>query len=316
MRTKLDLIVDYLADRSDGAAEPIRRELGEPLSETSLFLEGLRDRTRGMLELVPAERLAPKGGRRDPAIVYAHGPARKRLNLFPLAAAAAVIVAVGVAWRDQRDQIQKLETANARREVEWQSLIQKLETARAENAAKEKAAEIAAQQLRKLARAVEPAPRKPEGRDRVPELLLARLEAGLSKLDDRLNQTEGPPPPSRENAELDVDQLRRELEGLKQDTKTRDKAIGQDLKELRGTLEKVIMWVRQIASQPGLQSPIMFPVPVPVPVPSGPQQNEMNSGANLAPGLAPLLPYLGQTPQHHQQQQHHHQNGNEKSTKP
>jgi|GEM_PF-3870565 len=294
MRTKLDLIVDYLADRGDGAAEPIRRELAEPASEASLFLEGLRERTRSMLDVVPPPHERPRAAiRHGPVLPAAPAPSLKRWSPLPLAAAATILVAVGVSWRDQQSQIRRLETANVRREQEWRSLLEKLETARAESAAKEKELKTAAQTPRKPAKDIAPPQSAPEPRNRVTELLVARLEAGLTKLEDRLN-TPMPGPPPTERPELDLDQLRRELEVLKSDATAREKAIGKDLRELRMTLNQVMIWIRQLADRP----PVQVPMLVPLQVPAGPL-NLPNMGNNPGVNLPQSLePFLGRNPQH------------------
>ena len=268
MRTKLDLIVDFLADRGDGATESIRRELNEPSSEASLFLERLRDRTRGMLDVIPPRQEAPKTQRRGPAILPPP-TARKSWvrSPLPLAAAATVLVAVGVAWNDQRGKIRTLEAADARREAEWRELTHKLEVARNEAIEKDRTLKTAASPAPKPA--PETAPKRAP--DRVPELLVARLEAGLAKLEDRLSNPGPDPPPANPDApESELEQLRRQVEILKSDLGSRDKSLSKDVKELRASLNQVMMWVRQLANTPNIQ---YIPVPEFIPVPQGPQNN-------------------------------------------
>ena len=48
MKTKLEMMVAYLAGRKGEAAESIRRELEDPTSEASRCLEAVRSRSRGI----------------------------------------------------------------------------------------------------------------------------------------------------------------------------------------------------------------------------------------------------------------------------
>ena len=48
MKTKLEMMVAYLAGRKGEAAESIRRELEDPTSEASRCLEAVRSRSRGV----------------------------------------------------------------------------------------------------------------------------------------------------------------------------------------------------------------------------------------------------------------------------
>ena len=48
MKTKLEMMVAYLAGRQGEAAESIRRELEDPTSEASRWLEAVRSRSRGI----------------------------------------------------------------------------------------------------------------------------------------------------------------------------------------------------------------------------------------------------------------------------
>ena len=57
MKTKLEMMVAYLAGRKGEAPELIRRELADPTSEASLCLEAVRSRSRGIFAAdLPAMR--------------------------------------------------------------------------------------------------------------------------------------------------------------------------------------------------------------------------------------------------------------------
>ena len=59
MKTKLEMMVGYLAGRQGEAAELIRRELEDPTSEASRWLEAVRSRSRGVFVADSLEGPAP-----------------------------------------------------------------------------------------------------------------------------------------------------------------------------------------------------------------------------------------------------------------
>lgn len=289
MRTKLDLIVCYLADRDDGSAEPIRRELGEPSSEASLFLEGLRERSRAMIDPRSQDSLkakaAPRGSIRPGATGRTPFPAR----WIPLAGAAAalVFIAAGVAWREQSARLKRLEAALARNVAESKDRIARLEFAQA---AHPRSAPPPGRAPTTQFAAPPPIVLNPK--DKASELLLARLEIGLAKLEERLNAPDGPQPEPVDTSA--TDQLRRDLGELQRDAAIRDKAFRKDLGEMRSTLREAIFWIRQLAAQSPAQIPVPIPFPVLPSVPTNGQNMGPLPGQGVAPGLDQLLPYLNQ----------------------
>ncbi len=131
MKTKLEMMVAYLAGRKGEAAESIRRELEDPTSEASRCLEALRSRSRGVfgaeLPEMPGPIPAPQsatGDRTRDARETAACPL-----LFGASSAALVFIAVGVAWRAQDDRLRHLEAILARREARWGDRFNRLEAA-------------------------------------------------------------------------------------------------------------------------------------------------------------------------------------------
>jgi hypothetical protein len=175
--------------------------------------------------------------------------------------AALLLIAVAATWWGQAARIGRLEADLARRDDQWKGQVARLETA------------ILARDRVALAKAPmppAPAPRisaptpAPTTRDKAPELLLARLEDGLAKLDRRLAESEGTQPTP---TDATSDQLRQDFEGLKRDVEARDKDLRQGLREMRSALQGVVQYMRQLSVQQGmlqnsLQMPYQFPMPV------------------------------------------------------
>ena len=99
MTTKLEMSVGYLAGRQGKAAESIRRELEDPTSEASRWLEAVRKRSRAVSRAGSSEAqdlISPASMRNG---MTTRGPARKRLLPFlsGVSVASLVLIAMGVA---------------------------------------------------------------------------------------------------------------------------------------------------------------------------------------------------------------------------
>lgn len=99
MTTKLEMLVGYLAGRQGKAAESIRRELENPTSEASRWLEAVRKRSRAVSRAGSPEAqdlISPASMCNG---MTTRGPARKRLLPFlsGVSVASLVLIAMGVA---------------------------------------------------------------------------------------------------------------------------------------------------------------------------------------------------------------------------
>ncbi len=132
MKTKLEMMVAYLAGRKGEAAESIRRELEDPTSEASRCLEAVRSRSRRALRRGRCRRCRTSSHLAQSATGRPHlgcpGDGCFRCS-SALSSAALVFIAVGVAWRAQDDRLRHLEATLARREARWGDRFNRLEAA-------------------------------------------------------------------------------------------------------------------------------------------------------------------------------------------
>jgi hypothetical protein len=277
MKTKLEMMVAYLAGRQGEAAGSIRRELGDPTSEASRWLEALRSRSAGVLGAEPSERPVPipprpprdrttgpgKDGRRRPAL------------LLGASAAALVFLAVAASWRSQDGRLRDLEAALQRREARWADRFDRLEAALARREARPPGEPAGS-------KAVDPRELKtPTTADRPTSLALARIEATLGELGQRLEAVQG----GRDQDDQRVAQVRRDLDRLRQEVEMAGRASRQEVQELGAAVREILQLLRRLASQPERME--MIPVPVPIPVsPSGPMPG-VGQGPGMIPGPGP-----------------------------
>jgi hypothetical protein len=276
MKTKLEMMVAYLAGRQGAPAGSIRRELGDPTSEASRWLEALRSRSGGMLGAGPREmsgpRPAPAGPIRD--WTTASGMAGRRLPARLLGAPAAVLVflAVAAAWRTQDGRLRRLEATLARREAGWADRFARLEAALARREAPPHGEPPGA----KAAPSREHPP--PTLADRPTHLALARIEARLGELGQRLEDGQA----RRDQDDPRVAQIRRDLDRLRQEVELAGRASRQEGQALGAAVREILQLLRRLASQLGPME--MMPVPVPIPVsPSG-----REPGVGQVPGMIPV----------------------------
>ena len=145
MKTKLDIMVGYLAGRQGEDVESIRREVEDPSSEASRWLEVVRARSRDCfspgspeeLDIVPTRPgrlpqeprpIAPRPSRDRPTAPRGSGRRLSRI-LWGASTAAMVLLAVVSAWRAQDDRLRRLETILDQREVRWGDHFKHLEEA-------------------------------------------------------------------------------------------------------------------------------------------------------------------------------------------
>jgi hypothetical protein len=284
MKTKLEMMVAYLAGRQGEAAGSIRRELGDPTSDASRWLEALRSRSAGLLGADAPKPPTPIPAR--PTRDRTPGPekAGRRLPvLLGSSAAALAVLAVAASWRWQDGRLRGLEAALERREARWADRFDRLEAALARREAPPQAEPA-------VPKAVSPRELKPPTTaDRPTSLALARIEARLGELDQRLEAVQA----GRGQDDERVAQVRRDLDRLRQEVETAGRASRQEGRELGAAIREVLQLLRRLASQPASIETI--PVPVPIPVsPPGPMPG-VGQGPGMIPGSGrpqvPEMPY-------------------------
>jgi hypothetical protein len=233
MKTKLEMMAGYLAGRRDESADLIRQELGDPASEACRFLEAMREKSRGALEVNPPGRPDPVPAPAAPVARALRGPARLRVAVLALVV-SPVLIAVAAAWWAHDLRLRRIEASLAREDERWGGRVRSLETAVA------------------------------RGRDAT-ESALARLEAALGKLERRLGEDHA--------SRLDPDdptvaRLRRDLDDLRENLGASERADRQDLQELRSAIEEALRLLRLLEARPPAQPPVQVPVPVLIPMPA------------------------------------------------
>jgi hypothetical protein len=273
MKTKLDMMVAYLAGRQGEAAESIRRELEDPTSEASRWLEAVRSRSRRVFGAEAPEMPDPIPSRSIHDRATAPGTAGRRLPplLFGASSAALVFIAVGAAWRSQDDRLRQLEANLARREARWGDRFNRLETALARR-------EVPPQSEPSGPKEANPRePKPPTSADQPTSLALARIEATLGEIGQRLEEGQA----GRDQDDQRIAQLRRDLDRLRQEVEMAGRASRQERQELGGAVREILQLLRRLASQSGPMEPMQVPVPIPV----SPQGHE--AGVGQGPGMMP-----------------------------
>jgi hypothetical protein len=272
MKTKLELMVGYLAGRQGDSVESIRLELRDPTSEASRWLEAVRSKSRAMLDAGSLEAqgsgppLVPKNSEN-------RGRARNRLVRMFLGTAAAALAFLGgvAAWRAQDESLKRLEATLRHQEARWEarfnqvdSIFERMETVRPS----------------KLPTSREPVSREGKSErpaEPQPYLALARIEARLLEFGKRLEET------TRSQAQSDptIDQLRRELEQIGQLVEARSRASQQEMQSLNAVVQEVLQMLARLSLNSRVPDVMQVPLPVPVP-PQG-----LLPGFGQGPGMLP-----------------------------
>jgi hypothetical protein len=274
MKTKLEMMVAYLAGRQGQATGSIRRELRDPTSEASRWLEALRSRSGGILGAAPLEMSDPLTARPIRDRTTAPGMAGRRLPSLILGASAAalVVLAVDAAWRSQDGRLRRLESTLARREAGWADRFDRLEAALARRQAPPPGEPPGA----KAAKSRELQPPTPA--DWPTNLALARIEARLGELGQRLEEGQA----GRDQDGERSAQIRRDLDRLRQEVELAVRASRQGDQELGAAVREILQLLRRLASQSGPME--MMPGSVPIPV--SPPGHEPRGGPD--PGMFPM----------------------------
>jgi hypothetical protein len=292
MKTKLEIMVAYLAGRKGAAPDAFRDELEDPASEASRLLEAVRQRSRGVLgagaRVEPDRRPATR--HRDAAPIPAPAAARPARLALGITVATLACTAVGAAWWARGDRVRRLEETLTLREDRWDERIVRLEAALARRQAAPRGP--AASPHAAAARAADPTARTgPARADERIELALARIGARLGELEQQLAQEAS----RRDPNDPAVAQLRSEFDELRQAIASEEKLTRQDVQELRATIHEVLRLVRQWATRLRAQEPIQVPIPVPIPVPMHGLEPGSNPGSGSIPGQG-QVPGQGLTP--------------------
>jgi hypothetical protein len=258
MKTKMEMMVAYLAGRRDETAGSIRRELEDPASDASRWLEAVRARSReifgpgspegldsvatcpGRLPEVPSLIALPPIRNRPTAPAPRVPGRRPSRTLWGASAAALVLLAAGVAWRAQDDRLRRLETILVRREAGWEHRVTHLE----ETLTKRQAPPQEQAPSPKAPSSGDVRPSTPL--DRPTRLALNRIEAKLGELEQRLGESRT----SEDLADQRVGQLRRDLDQLKQEVQTSSRAGRQEMKDLSRAVRELLLLVRRLATHP------------------------------------------------------------------
>jgi hypothetical protein len=196
--------------------------------------------------------------------------------LLGVAAAALVLLAVVAAWRSQDGHLRRLEATLTRREAGWGDRFNRLEAALARREAPPQAEPPGS----KAANSRELQPPTPA--DRPTNLALARIEARLSELGQRLEEGQA----GRDQDDRRDGQIRRDLDRLRQEMETAVRASRQEGQELGAAVREILRLLRHLASRSGPRE--MMPVPVPIPVwPSG-HEPRVGQGPDLLPVPGPV----------------------------
>jgi hypothetical protein len=273
MKTKLEMMVAYLAGRQGEAAGSIRRELADPTSEASRWLEALRSRSREVLGADLPEMPAPAPARTSRDRKTGPGPGVRRVPALLLGASAAalVVLAVAASWQSQDHRLREIETALERHEARWADRFGRLEA----TLARREAPPPAERASSKVAGPREPKPTTTP--DRPTSLALARIESRLGELAQRLEGVQA----GRDQDDQRVEQTRRDLDRLRQEVEMASRASRQEGQELGAAVREVLRLLRRLASQAGPTETMPVPVPIPISPPGH------GAGLGQDPGMIP-----------------------------
>jgi hypothetical protein len=294
MKTKLETMVGYLAGRQGAAVERVRLELEDPGSDASRWLTEVRSRSRALFS--PGSLEQPSGGRSTTLHPFTAEPRPGRSWWLPpfvlgSSAAALVLLAIGSFLRQRDDRLNRLETLLAQQDARWGNRIEQIETAvtspRAPSRTEAPSAKTPTSQDTRSAPQV----------DTTTALALARLEAKLGELGDRLGQEA----PKSETLAPSVEPLRGDLERLRREIELGGEASMKQIRELSAVLREVLHLLRRLNVQARSADPLQVPVPVPIPLPQGREPGLGQRPETNGPGQPPgQLLMHGQVPRQQQ----------------
>ncbi len=244
MRTKLEIMVDYLAGREGQEATQLRAELDDPSSEASRFLEATRSRSIALL-----------GG---PGPAGAGPPPRRsivRRSALVAAAVGAILAVSAASLRLGEARLRRLEAALARGEARSREVALRLEAALARASEPPRGAPA-----HSPAHSPAPALPPPGPRNGEIETALVRVEAGLGNLERRVEGLgRSGPRPAMAGPDPAVAEIRRELEILRRERAASDQATGRQIQDLRASIQEVGQLLRMALNRP--QGTLPGPIP-------------------------------------------------------
>ena len=104
-------------------------------------------------------------------------------------------------------------------------------------------------------------PKPTTAADAPTSLALARIEARLGEFGQRLGETQ----PRLDQDDQQVAQLRRDLDGLRQEVKIAVRASKQESQELSMAVREILQLLRRLTMQSRATEPMQVPVPIPFP---------------------------------------------------
>ena len=276
MTTKLEILVGYLAGRQGKAFESIRRELENPSSEASRWLEAVQRRSQALSQLgslVPRNVISAAPMRNGTTTRWS---ASKRLLplLSGVSVASLLILALGISWRAQERRFLSLETMLAEREAQWGARFEHLNTVLTRRAMVPQANTPASKQP------IAPEAKPSSAVDGPTVLALARIEARLGEVGERLKEAQ----PSPNQSDPTVDELRRDVERLRKEVETGAESNRQQSHELNLVVQQVLQLLRRLAIRPWGPDPMQLPVPEPIPE----HQRRPGQGQGLIPGTGQI----------------------------
>jgi hypothetical protein len=188
-----------------------------------------------------------------------------------------------VAWRAQDDRLLRLETLLTEREARWGSRFDHLDAALTRRAVVPQGNTPGSRE------SVSPQAKPPATVDRPTVLALARIEARLGEVGERLREAQS----SQNQSDPMIDELRRDVERLRKKVETRAQSSRQESHDLSLVVQEVLQLLRRLAMRPW--GPASMQVPVPEPL----QEHQRRGGAGQGPGLMPgaeQVPGQGQMP--------------------
>jgi hypothetical protein len=305
MKTKLEMMVAYLAGRQGASAELIRRDLEDPSSEASLWLSELRSRSRALFNLRSRQQPDRIGSRSIQLDLETTIPriSRRWPLLYFLGASAATLLlcAVGMEWRARNDRLLHLEAIIAEQNARWGDRLGMIELA----VTTRQAPDQTETPTRKIP--ISPNDRSSSQTEMPTTLALARLEAKLGELGQQLSQDQ----PKQDAASPSIEPLRGDLERLRREVENSSHASKQQIQELSAVVREVLHLLRRLTGHGRMPEPLQVPAPVSVPVPQKHdpalgQNPKMSSGPGQPAGEFPMP---GQEPGHQQRGLLHHPGG-------
>ena len=274
-------MVGYLAGRQGKAAESIRREFEDPTSEASRWLEEVQKKSQAVsrIGLPKAQDLISPDSMRNGMITRAPGKKGLLPFLSGVSAASLVFLAMGVAWQAQENRLLRLETMLTEREARWATRFDHLNEALTTRKTAPQGNTPGAKQ------SASPQAKLPATVDGPTYLALARIEARLGEVGERLRETQS----SQNQSDPRIDELRRDVERLRNEMETRAQSSTQESHQLSMVAQEVLQLLRQLAMGPWGPGAMQVPMPE--------QLQEHQRRAGQGPGLMPgAVPVPGQGP--------------------